>query len=349
MTFVPDELVPLAPLTTMGVGGAARFFREVHDEATLREALAWADEHGAALRLLGGGSNVVVGDAGFDGLVLRLVSRGVRFEPFDADRVDVTASAGEPWDEFVAACVERDLQGLECLSGIPGHVGATPIQNVGAYGQDVAQTITRVRVLDRETKDARVLTNAECRFAYRDSALKSETPDRYVVLDVTFRLRRGAPPAVRYAELTRHLEANAGTTPTLASVREAVLGLRRKKSMLLDPADENVRSCGSFFTNPIVAAAVAKQVARRAGDELMPSYPESDGRVKLAAAWLIEHSGFKKGIRSGPVGLSSRHALAIVSHEGARATDVLDFAKHIQLMVRARFGVQLTPEPSLWV
>jgi UDP-N-acetylmuramate dehydrogenase len=347
MTFVPAEFVPLAPLTTMRVGGAARFFREVSDERELALGLAWAKERGVQVRPLGGGSNVVIGDAGFDGLVLRLASRGVSFDPVDGAFVDVTASAGEPWDELVAECVRRDLQGFECLSGIPGQAGATPIQNVGAYGQEVAETIVGVRVLDRVTFVARELTPADCRFSYRDSALKSEMPERYVVTAVRFRLRRGGTAALRYAELTRHLEAEGELEPTLARVREAVLRLRRAKSMVLDPTDENGRSCGSFFTNPIVTAAAAREVVRRAGDAV-PRFPESGGHVKLAAAWLIENAGFPKGTRRGPVGLSTRHALAIVSHPGARASDVLDLASSIQAAVYERFGINLTPEPAVW-
>jgi UDP-N-acetylmuramate dehydrogenase len=347
MTFVPAEFVPLAPLTTMRVGGAARFFREVSDERELALGLAWAKERGVQVRPLGGGSNVVVSDAGFDGLVLRVASRGVSFDPVDGAFVDVTASAGEPWDELVAECVRRDLQGFECLSGIPGQAGATPIQNVGAYGQEVAETIVGVRVLDRVTLVARELTSADCRFSYRDSALKSEMPERYVVTAVRFRLRRGSTAALRYAELTRHLEAEGELEPTLARVREAVLRLRRAKSMVLDTTDENGRSCGSFFTNPIVTAAAAREVVRRAGDAV-PRFPESGGRVKLAAAWLIENAGFPKGTRRGPVGLSTRHALAIVSHPGARASDVLDLASSIQAAVYERFGISLTPEPAIW-
>jgi UDP-N-acetylmuramate dehydrogenase len=348
MTFVPDEFVPLAPLTTMGVGGTARFFRDVRDENELAAGLAWARQRGVPSRPLGGGSNVVVADGGFDGLVLRLASRGVAFEPADGSLVTVTASAGEPWDELVAECVRRELQGFECLSGIPGQAGATPIQNVGAYGQDVAETILGVRVLDRVTLATRELAPADCRFAYRDSALKSEMPERYVVTAVRFRLRRGGTPALRYAELTRHFEAEGTKKPTLAAVREAVLRLRRAKSMVLDPSDENGRSCGSFFTNPIVTAEAAAEVVRRAGEAAVPRFAESDGRVKLAAAWLIENAGFPKGTRRGAVGLSTRHALAIVSHPGARASDVLAFAASIQAAVRERFGISLTPEPALW-
>lgn len=348
MTFVAAEFVPLAPLTTMGVGGAARFFRDVSDEAELAAGLAWARSRGVPVRPLGGGSNVVVGDGGFDGLVLRMASRGVAFDSADGSFVDVTARAGEPWDELVAECVRRELQGFECLSGIPGRVGATPIQNVGAYGQDVSETITRVRVLDRATLAARELMAAECRFAYRDSALKSQLLERYVVTAVRFRLRRGGAAALRYAELARYFEANPELEPTLAAVREAVLRLRRAKSMVLDAADENGRSCGSFFTNPIVTAEAAAEVARRAGDLAVPRFPESSGRVKLAAAWLIEQSGFPKGTRRGAVGLSTRHALAIVSHAGARASDVLDFAASIQAGVRQRFGIELTAEPVIW-
>jgi UDP-N-acetylmuramate dehydrogenase len=341
------EFVPLAPLTTLGVGGSARYYSEITDEAALESALAWADERGVPVRILGGGSNVVIGDAGFDGLVLRLATRGVSFAPLGTD-VELRARAGEAWDEIVAASVSRGLQGLECLSGIPGSLGATPIQNVGAYGQEVAESILRVRVLDRSTRRARELSAAECRFAYRDSFFKSEAPDQFVVLEATFRLRSGAGPAIRYAELERHLASGAGRPPSLAEVRQAVLTLRRAKSMVWDETDENRRSCGSFFVNPIVAAERAREIQELTKEPGMPRYPQPDGRVKLAAAWLIERAGFGKGTRKGAVGLSTRHALAIVCHDGARAEDVLDFARSIQAAVRERFRVELVPEPVVW-
>jgi UDP-N-acetylmuramate dehydrogenase len=343
------EFVPLAPLTTLGVGGPARYFVEGTDEAVVLDALRWARAQGVPTRVLGGGSNLVVDDAGFDGLVVRLLARGRTFTAVGSD-VLVEALAGESWDALVSASVAEDLQGLECLSGIPGLVGATPIQNVGAYGQEVAETIVRVRALDRRTLTTREFEGAACRFAYRDSFFKSEAPEGFVVLSVTFRLRRGAPPAVRYAELEQGL-AVQGVTPeraTLARVRETVIALRRAKSMVLDADDENARSCGSFFVNPVVARERADAIATLVTDAKVPRYPQPDGRVKLAAGWLIERAGFAKGIRRGAVGLSTKHALAVVCHEGATASAVLAFAAEIQERVRARFGVELVLEPVVW-
>jgi UDP-N-acetylmuramate dehydrogenase len=349
MRFSPREFVPLAPLTTLGVGGPARFFVDASDESTVLEALRWARERGLATRVLGGGSNVVAGDDGFEGLVLRLGMRGRNFTAAGADLL-VEAQAGEPWDELVAETVARGAQGLECLSGIPGLVGATPIQNVGAYGQEVAETIVRVRALERATLETRELPAAACRFAYRDSWFKSEVPDGFVVLAVTFRLRPGAAGAVRYGELEQRLHAD-GVPPAaapLARVRETVLALRRAKSMLLDPNDENGRSCGSFFVNPSVSLARADAIAALVTDAKMPRFSQPDGRVKLAAGWLIERAGFIKGTRRGSVGLSSKHALALVAHEGATAAAVLELAREIQSAVHARFGVALELEPVVW-
>ena len=343
----PRESIELAPFTTLGVGGAARFFFDAPDAASVRQALAWAKERGVAVRVLGGGSNVVVPDGGFDGLVLRPLLRGLRFRDSGSD-VEVAVQAGETWDDVVGDCVERELQGLECLSGIPGWAGATPIQNVGAYGQEVAETIDRVDVLDRATLETKTLAAAACRFAYRDSRFKSEDPERFVVLGVHFRLRRGGPPSVRYAELTRYLAELGVERPSLADVRRAVVVLRGKKSMLHDANDENGRSCGSFFTNPVVSSETAAAIETLSSDPAMPRYPQPDGRVKLAAGWLIERAGFAKGLRKGPVGLSTKHALAIVCHAGASASDVLALAETIRAGVHERFGVTLVLEPVVW-
>jgi UDP-N-acetylmuramate dehydrogenase len=227
-------------------------------------------------------------------------------------------------------------------------VGATPIQNVGAYGQDVSETLTSLRALDTATGRMITLRNAECGFAYRDSRFKSVEPGRHVVLSVTYRLVAGGAPCVRYAEVARDLAARGDGAPSLRAVREAVLAIRRSKSMVIDAGDANRRSCGSFFTNAVVTAADADRVARVAGDPAMPRWPQPDGRVKLSSAWLIEHAGFARGHREGPVGLSTRHALAIVAHDGARAADVVAFARRIGAAVQARFGVALTPEPVFW-
>ena len=332
----------------MQVGGLARHLVEAHTEADVKGALAWAAEQGVAARVLGGGSNIVVGDSGVDGLVLCVRTRGIETRALPSGEVLVTAAAGERWDDFVALTVTENWQGLECLSGIPGLVGATPIQNVGAYGQEVAETISHVRVLDRHSLEVLELAASECAFAYRDSRLKSAEPDRFVVLAVTYRLTPGGAPAVRYAELQKHLASVGSAQPSLAEVRETVIHLRRQKSMVLDAVDPNRRSCGSFFVNPVVAAELASLVQASAAPKAMPQWPQADGRVKLAAGWLIEQSGFAKGTRRGAVGLSSRHALAIVCHDGASAADVLAFAEEIKTGVHERFGVELTPEPVIW-
>jgi UDP-N-acetylmuramate dehydrogenase len=331
----------------MGVGGPARFFVEAPDEDTVAEAVRWAARHGLPLRVLGGGSNLVVADAGVEGLVLRLASRGVQAREVDG-AVELDAAAGEPWDDLVRLAVERGWAGLECLSGIPGLVGGTPIQNVGAYGQEVSETVVAVRALDRVSGQVVTLDRAACRFAYRQSLFKRDLPERYVVLSVRYRLRPGGAPAVRYAELQRHLEAGGPGPPSLARVRDSVLAIRRSKSMVLDPGDDNRRSCGSFFLNPVVAPPDAARIAATAGDPAMPRWPEPDGRVKLSAAWLIQRAGFARGQTDGPVGLSTRHALAIVAHEGARARDVVAFARRLRAGVEAAFGLTLVPEPVFW-
>lgn len=344
-----EHYVPLAPRCTLGVGGAARFFVRAQDEKTLLEALEWADRGGIAVRVLGGGSNVLIADEGIDALVIRIGLRGRKVREESDSSVEITALAGEPWDDVVAYACGRGWAGLECLSGIPGLVGAAPIQNVGAYGQEVAETIIRVRVYDRISRSITTLLPDDCGFSYRDSTFKSVAPDRYVILDVTFRLQKGGAPALRYPELLERLKADRIDSATLDDVRRTVLALRAKKSMLLDPVDPNRRSCGSFFLNPIVADAELPRIERRVGGtHSMPRFPATEGHVKLSAAWLIERAGFSKGQRRGPVGLSTHHALALVCHDAARAAEVLAFAREIRDRVRDRFGVVLTPEPTLW-
>jgi UDP-N-acetylmuramate dehydrogenase len=299
------------------------------------------------VRVLGGGSNLVIADEGVDGLVLKIGLRGIATRAA-GDVIEVTAAAGEPWDALVRHTVERGWAGLECLSGIPGLVGATPIQNVGAYGQEVSDTVTMVRVLDGETGQVVTLGPADCGFGYRDSLFKSRAPGRYVVLAVTYRLAPGGAPNVRYADIARELEARGVAGPSLSEVRETVLKVRRAKSMVLDPGDPNARSCGSFFLNPIVDAAALAAIDARATGLSMPRWPQPDGRVKLSAAWLIERAGFTRGQADGPVGLSTRHTLAIVCHDGARARDVVAFARRVRAGVERRFGVRLHPEPIFW-
>jgi UDP-N-acetylmuramate dehydrogenase len=323
----------LADLTTLGVGGPVDRLVEVTDTAELVAAVRAADEAGRPLLVLGGGSNVVAPDEGWPGDVVAVRTRGVV-----RTGGTLTVQAGEPWDDVVTATVEQGLAGIEALSGIPGSTGATPVQNVGAYGQEVAQTITAVRVYDRAEKTERTLTPAECGFAYRDSRLKRD-PGRFVVLTVDFALHaaeRSRP--VSYAELARRLGVEIGATAPLADVRDAVLDLRRGKGMVLDPADPDSRSAGSFFTNPIVPA---DRVA-----EGCPSWPAGDGLVKLSAAWLVQSAGFGRGTRDGKVGTSSRHSLALTTEPGATATELLGYADRIAEAVRERFGVDLVMEPT---
>ena len=325
--------VPLAGLTTLGVGEPAERLIEVEDAAQLVAAVREADEAGRPLLLLGGGSNIVAPDEGWTGDVVAVRTRGI-----EASGGELVVQAGEPWDELVAYAAANRLAGIEALSGIPGSSGATPVQNVGAYGQEVAQTITAVRVYDRAEKNERTLTPAECGFAYRDSRLKRE-PGRFVVLEVTFALDESdLSRPVGYAELARRLGVEIGDRAPLAAVRDTVIELRRGKGMVFDPADPDSRSAGSFFTNPIVAAD-------RAVDGC-PSWPADEGRVKLSAAWLVEHAGFGKGTRDGHVGTSSRHSLALTTEPGATATELLTFADRVVATVEQTFGVTLEREPT---
>jgi len=342
--------VPLAPRTTLGVGGPARFLIEARDARTATEALAWARRLELPVTVLGGGSNLVVADEGFPGLVVVPALRGVAFAR-SGGAVTVSVSAGEVWDEVVARAVGEGLAGLECLSGIPGSAGATPVQNVGAYGQEVAGSIDAVRVLDRLELAESWLPAAACAFGYRSSAFR-RAPERWLVLEVRFRLRPEGRPTVAYPELERQLRKRAAE-PTLGDVRATVLELRRTKSMVLDdPEDPNRHSVGSFFLNPVLEPAEADAVAARAfrldvvaepGE--MPRFPAGGGRIKIPAAWLVESAGFPKGLRRGPVGLSSRHALALVHHGGGSAGELVALARDIRGAVRQKFGVVLQPEP----
>jgi len=338
------EHAPLAPHCTLRIGGPARYLVEATDEATVAEAVEWAASRKLPVRVLGGGSNLVIADEGVDGLVLKVGLRGVTAREVPG-AVEVTAAAGEPWDGFVRHTVERGWAGLECLSGIPGLVGATPIQNVGAYGQEVSDTLASVRALDRESGRIVTLAPADCGFGYRDSLFKSRAPGRYVVLAVTYRLAPGGAPYLGYADIAREI---GSTSPPLSAVRDTVIRVRRSKSMVLDPGDPNARSCGSFFLNPIVDASALAAIEARAPGLSVPRWPQPDGHVKLSAAWLIERAGFTRGQSDGPVGLSTRHTLAIVCHDGARARDVSAFARRVRAGVEARFGVRLHPEPIFW-
>jgi UDP-N-acetylmuramate dehydrogenase len=342
---------PLADLTTLRLGGPAGRLVDARDEAALVAAVRRADTAGEPLLLLAGGSNVVVADDGFPGTVVRIATRGIAESDAPDGRVALTVQAGEPWDPFVARCVAAGLAGVECLSGIPGSVGATPIQNVGAYGQEVAETIGSVKVLDRERDAVEELDAAACGFTYRSSAFK-RTPGRWVVLAVTLVLDRSDRSApVRYAELARALGVELGERAPLAAARDAVLALRRGKGMVIDPADPDSVSAGSFFTNPVLDAAqfaaLERRVAARLGDGAAPpAFPEADGRVKTSAAWLIERAGFARG-HGDPHGIaiSAKHTLALTNRGAGTTGELVALAREIAGGVRERFGVDLVPEP----
>ena len=342
---------PLAPLTTLRLGGPADRLVTVEDEADLVDAVREADGAGERLLVLAGGSNLVIADAGFPGLVVHVATRGVDRAPEQDGRMRVTVAAGEEWDAVVASVVAEGLAGVECLSGIPGSTGATPIQNVGAYGQDVSATVTAVRVLDRRNGAVEELPPQACGFAYRSSAFKGR--ETHVVLAVTFSLARAAAAEpVRYAELARALDVEVGAAAPLEEVREAVLGLRRRKGMVIDPDDPDSVSAGSFFTNPILEAEEFGALDRRAAARLgagvrPPRFAEPDGRVKTSAAWLIERAGFSKGYGDGAIGISAKHALALVNRGGGTTAELVALARELAGGVRDAFGVELRPEPTL--
>ncbi len=357
----------LAPLTTLGVGGPARRVITTNTEQELIDAIRAVDVAGEKLLLMGGGSNLVISDAGFDGTVVRIASSGFTIDEgvVGCGVITVTAQAGQPWDELVQETVRREASGLEALSGIPGFTGATPVQNVGAYGADVSQTISMVRVWDRETSAVKSFANSELEFAYRDSVLKRTTVDgspRYVVLTVEFQLQPGHLSApVKYAELARAVGVDIGRRALSVDVRREVLRLRGSKGMVLDPKDRDTFSTGSFFTNPIVPQSVADQLpgdAPRFPVESAADMPVGENLVKLSAAWLIDHAGFSKGYglnltdsafvhAGGRASLSTKHTLAVTNRGGASAADVLAVASAVADGVEAAYGIGLHAEPLL--
>jgi UDP-N-acetylmuramate dehydrogenase len=401
------EHEPLAPFTTFGIGGPARWFVEANCEDDVVEATAWARERGLALFVLGGGSNLLVSDAGFDGLVLRVGLRGIRIArtgrqgygpsrileqhtsgakaPIDAgdltpgmnpwptvrpsfsaagvapgnsDEVDVSAyglvyhvAAGENWDSFVERTVHDNFAGIECLAGIPGTVGGTPVQNVGAYGQEVASVIERVRAFDLTERRFVEFSANECGFAYRRSRFNSTDRGRYIVTRVDYRLTPGGAPTLRYAELERTIHASRpeGGDPSLVEVATAVRQIRRAKGMLLVEGDADCRSAGSFFKNPVATEEQLRRIARASGKEppRFPAGTADSGRFKVPAAWLIEQSGFAKGYSAGAAGISSRHTLALVNRGGASAAEILAIASQIVNAVEERFEIRLEIEPVL--
>lgn len=333
------ENISLAPFTTLKIGGPARFFVKAGTEVDVVEAFEWAENNGLELFVLGGGSNVLVADEGFEGLVLQVAITSKVQSP--KPKVEITAGAGVDWDEFVEYCVSQDLAGVECLSGIPGFVGGTPVQNVGAYGQEVSETIVSVRCFDRRSKKIVELSNAECGFSYRKSIFNSTERERYIVLAVKYALIRGGAPKIVYKDLKEYF---GGREPSLRETREAVLSIRRTKSMVIDEADPNSRSAGSFFKNPIVPDAKFDEI-RSMGFENVPNFAARVGFVKIPAAWLIERSGFYKGFRMGNAGISENHSLALVNFGGATAAEIIALKNAIQTGVVEKFGIELMPEP----
>jgi UDP-N-acetylmuramate dehydrogenase len=337
------ENIPLAPLTTLGVGGAARYFLEASTPEQMREAAAWTAEHHMPLFVLGGGSNLVVADAGFPGLVLKVNILGVA-EHSAGQKLLFTAGAGEGWDSFVSYAVVRNCAGVECLSGIPGTVGGTPVQNVGAYGQEVSETICRLEVLDTTTGEVELFDNARCGFGYRTSIFNTSSRGRYIILRVTFALTPGGAARIAYADLKKQFGSR---TPSLVETRETVRKLRADKGMLLAEGSEDCHSAGSFFKNPLLDSEQYSELERLAYELGMPvpSYPGLASQHKIPAAWLVEQSGFFKGYERGPAGISHKHALSIINRGGAKAADVVALKDEIQAAVRARFGIELQPEP----
>jgi len=338
------ENVPLGPMTTLGVGGPSRWYAEARTEEELRSAIEWAGECRLPLFILGGGSNLVISDAGWPGLTLRVGMRGVQ-QRSEGNHEVFEAAAGEDWDALVARAVTANCAGVECLSGIPGTVGGTPVQNVGAYGQDVSETIASVRALELATGRFHDLSNADCRFGYRTSRFNTGDREKFVVTRVSYVLTRNGRPKIEYADLQKSFPSRDGTS--LVSVREAVREIRRSKAMLIVDGDEDCRSAGSFFKNPVVDMAIYEKIAAQVALKglVPPKYPAGERRVKLAAAWLVEQSGFEKGFKMGRVAISRKHALAIVNRGGATATEIVEFKDQIQERVMDTFGVELMPEP----
>ena len=343
------ENTSLAELTTLKIGGKAKFFAKAKNNRDVAEAFQFAKTYDLEVFVLGGGSNILIADEGFDGLVLQIAVKGISILEGKDETVFVSAGAGEDWDNFVKFCVKNNLQGLECLSGIPGFVGGTPVQNVGAYGQEVSETISGVKCFDRKNKTFIKLENSECKFAYRTSIFNTTKKNRYVVLEVIYKLKNGGSPKIVYADLQKYFD---GKTPTLQEAREAVLEIRAKKSMVINERDANSKSAGSFFKNPIVSNEKFAKLNKTAANlniieknGFVPNYKVDEKSVKIPAAWLIEKAGFEKGYEKGNVGLSTKHTLALINRGEATAQDILDLKNEIQMRVLEIFDIELKPEP----
>ena len=339
-----QENVPLAPLTTLGVGGPARYFAYVRTQEDIRDAIEWAQAHHVPLFVLGGGSNLLISDRGFAGLVIHFVGGGIVDE---GDGLFI-AGAGESWDELVAVAVRKNYAGIECLSGIPGSVGGTPVQNVGAYGQEVSDTILDVEAINIRDGSRRVFTNADCEFSYRQSIFNTRERGRWIIVSVRFQLNEKGAPKIAYRDL-KEFFADRGAEPSLQQVRDAVREIRHRKAMLIVPGEDDARSAGSFFKNPVLSPQDYRNLVTTAEamGKTVPSYPAEGHSYKVPAAWLVEHAGFAKGYERGPVGISRKHALAIVNRGGASAADVIALKNDIQQRIRDQFGIELQPEPVL--
>lgn len=342
-----EENVSLAPLTTLQIGGPARFFVEAKSLSDVQQAVAFAEAQGLEIFVLGGGSNLLVSDSGWPGLILKVAISGVeRISGEHEGKVLFAVGAGEPWDRFVSHSVVAHCAGIECLSGIPGSVGGTPVQNVGAYGQEVSETIASVTVFDRKDDQVRDLCAEACGFAYRSSIFNTSERGRFIILRVTYALLPGGAPHLEYADLKRHFEGRE-TVPDLAETRQAVRHIRALKGMLIVEGDPDSRSAGSFFKNPVLTEAQHRDLEERAAAKglILPSYPALAQHKKISAAWLVEKSGFSRGYSSGRTGISSKHTLAIVNRGGATAAEVLALKDQIQQRVEEIWGVRLEPEP----
>ena len=342
-----QENVPLAPLTTLGVGGPARFFARATSAEEVAEAANFARQRQVALFVLGGGSNLLVSDTGWDGLVLHVAIQGIEAREGQA-KATFDVGAGVVWDEFVSHCVSRNLAGIECLSGIPGSVGGTPVQNVGAYGQEVSETIVSLMAFDLAENRTCEMQAAECRFSYRSSIFNTDQRARFIILRVTYSLTPGGEPSLRYTDLQRYFAGRDGK-PSLVETREAVLRIRAGKGMVIDPGDPESKSAGSFFKNPVLSERQHRELMKKAESRGMqvPSYPALAQQKKVSAAWLVENSGFRKGYSQGRVGISRRHALAIVNRGGATASEIVSLKDEIRQRVAETWGIYLEPEPVL--
>lgn len=339
---------PLAPLTTIQLGGPAKLFVECNNKKEIIDALTYANNKNIPVHILGSGSNTVFADKGFDGLVLKTTNKGIRFKK-EKDKSYVSASAGETWDSLVEQCVNNGLAGFECLSGIPGSVGAAPVQNIGAYGQDVSQLITEVKVINRETTEQQSFSHDECQFGYRTSRFKTLDANKYIITNVVFKANNCESPNITYPDIIEQLGGEAKiasldcSSASLKKIRDAVLHIRKLKAMVTDETNTNLKSCGSFFINPIITQSKLEQIQSKE-DSVVPFF-ESNKQIKIPAAWLIARAGFPKGFRHGGVGISPQHNLAIVNYEGT-TQEVMTLAQNIQQAVKQKFDIELVLETN---